>query len=172
MFFLQPVECCPLTMVRDTFLSFLLSLSARAHIETRTPEEDEKTSTKGGGKRRRAMIVYPHSVASSFLPATRRDYAYWRRRPALLPVNEMFCIRRRWETCRARAVRLNWNTPRPELPVLERLIKGSRERNGVDFPASPISQPRINVLSDLFCADLVYTWSLFIYTSSFQLSKR
>lgn len=144
MFFLQPVECCPLTMVRDTFLSFLLSLSARthAHIETRTPDEDEKTSTKGDGKRRRAMIVYPHSVASSFLPATRRDYAYWRRRPALLPVNEMFCIRRRWETCRARAVRLNWNTPRPELPVLERLIKGSRERNGVDFPASPISQPR------------------------------
>lgn len=140
MFFLQPVECCPLTMVRDTFLSFLLSLSARAHIETRTPEEDEKTSTKGGGKRRRAMIVYPHSVASSFLPVTRRDYAYWRRRPALLPVNEMFCIRRRWETCRARAVRLNWNTPRPELPVLETNKRVSRGTASIFQQARFLSQ--------------------------------
>ncbi|KYN27117.1 Aprataxin [Trachymyrmex cornetzi] len=33
---------------------------------------------------------------TSFLPLSQvRDYAYWRRRPALLPVNEMFCIRRR-----------------------------------------------------------------------------
>lgn len=43
MFFLQPVECCPLTMVRDTFLSFLLSLSARTHRDTHTRRgrEDE-----------------------------------------------------------------------------------------------------------------------------------
>ena len=47
---MQPAECCPLPMVRDTFLSFLLSFGVQRLDEAR------KTSTRGGRKRWRAMI--------------------------------------------------------------------------------------------------------------------
>lgn len=41
------------------------------------------------------LVLFHASRYSRFCRSRRRDYAYWRRRPALLPVNEMFCIRRR-----------------------------------------------------------------------------
>lgn len=40
MFFVQAAECCPLPMVRDTFLSFLLSLGA--------PRRPRKTRDREG----------------------------------------------------------------------------------------------------------------------------
>lgn len=42
-----------------------------------------------------SLVLFHASRYSRFCRSRRRDYAYWRRRPALLPVNEMFCIRRR-----------------------------------------------------------------------------